>query len=262
MFRPVLITALLLATTAFAAQPLRWGGDAEGGAPFVEADPRDPSKLRGFDVEVAEEIARSLGRPPQFVQVAFTAIDQSVQRGDFDMGMSGVEDTPARRVAVAATIPYYEFREVVTVRAKDRGRFRTLADFKGGRIGTLGGTIAYELLLENATKYGFEVISYDDDVHPYEDVLNGRLDAVLLDHIIADRSMRRTSGLYTHSEGIATGHYMIVLAKNNTALRDRVDEILRARMRDGTLERIYRKWGMWDSRERAFFDRVLEDRRS
>src|SRR5450756_635589 len=114
MFRPVLITALLLATTAFAAQPLRWGGDAEGGAPFVEADPRDPSKLRGFDVEVAEEIARSLGRPPQFVQVAFTAIDQSVQRGDFDMGMSGVEDTPARRVAVAATIPYYEFREVVT----------------------------------------------------------------------------------------------------------------------------------------------------
>jgi polar amino acid transport system substrate-binding protein len=259
MFRPVLITALMLATTAFAAQPLRWGGDAEGGAPFVEADPRDPSKLRGFDVEVAEEIARTLGRPPQFVQVAFTAIDQSVQRGDFDMGMSGVEDTPARRAAVAATIPYYEFREVVTVRAKDRDRFRMLADFKGRRIGTLGGTIAYELLLENAKKYGFEAISYDDDVHPYEDVLNGRLDAVLLDHIIADRAMRRTSGLYTHSEGVATGHYIIVLAKDNTALRDRVDEILRKRMRDGTLERIYRKWGMWDSREAAFFAAV-EDR--
>src|SRR5207244_10383693 len=32
---------------------LRWGGDAEGGAPFVEADPRDPSILRGFDFEVA-----------------------------------------------------------------------------------------------------------------------------------------------------------------------------------------------------------------
>ena len=268
MFRPVLITTFLLAATAFAAQPLRWGGDAEGGAPFVEADPRDPSKLRGFDVEVAEEIARSLGRPPQFVQVQFSSIDQSVQRGDFDMGMSGVEDTPARRAAVAATIPYYEFREVITVRAKDRNRLRTLADFKGRRIGTLGGTIAYELLLENATKYGFEVISYDDDVHPYEDVLNGRLDAVLLDHVIADRSMRRTSGLSTHSEGIATGHYIIVLAKNNTALRDQIDEILRARMRDGTLERIYRKWGMWDGREKAFFDRVLnktpamEDRRS
>ena len=50
------------------AQPqvLRWGGDAEGGAPFVEADPADPQKLAGFDVEIAELIARKLGRTPQF----------------------------------------------------------------------------------------------------------------------------------------------------------------------------------------------------
>jgi hypothetical protein len=37
----------------------------------VEADPRDPSKVRGFDVEVAEEIAKELGRRSEFVQVAF-----------------------------------------------------------------------------------------------------------------------------------------------------------------------------------------------
>ena len=239
---------LLLTATA----PLRWGGDAEGGAPFVEADPSDPSKLRGFDVEVAEEIARSLGRQPQFVQVAFTAIDQSVARGDFDIGMSGVEDTPARRAALAATIPYFEFREVITVREKDRNRFRTLADFRGRRLGTLSGTIAYEILLENEKKYGFEVISYDDDVHPYEDLRNGRLDGVLLDHIIAARAMRHTSGLYTQPQAVATGHYIIVLAKENTALRDRINDILRARMRDGTLERIYRKWNIWDEGEARF----------
>ncbi|HEY3055696.1 MAG TPA: ABC transporter substrate-binding protein/permease [Thermoanaerobaculia bacterium] len=233
--------------------PLRWGGDAEGGAPFVEADPADPSKLRGFDVEVAEEIARSLGRPPQFVQVAFQSIDQSVARGDFDIGMSGVEDTPARRAALAATIPYYEFREVITVREKDRKRFHMLADFRGRRLGTLGGTIAYEILLENAPKYGFEAISYDDDVHPYEDLRNGRLDGVLLDHIIAARAMRRTGGLYTHPDGVVVGHYIIVLAKENTALRHRINEILRARMRDGTLERIYRKWNIWDESEARFF---------
>src|SRR5204863_3894657 len=87
------------------AQEFRWGGDAEGGAPFVEADPNDPSHVVGFDVEVAEQIARGLGRPPEFVQVTFTAIDQSVERGDFEIGMSGVEDTPPRRAAHAVTIP-------------------------------------------------------------------------------------------------------------------------------------------------------------
>ena len=36
---------------------LRCGGDAEGGAPFVEADPRDPSRVVGFEVDVAALLA-------------------------------------------------------------------------------------------------------------------------------------------------------------------------------------------------------------
>ena len=232
---------------------LRWGGDAEGGAPFVEADPRDPSILRGFDVEVAGEIAKGLGRRPEFVQVAFSDIDQSVQRGDFEIGMSGVEDTPARRAMLAATIPYFEFHEVLTVRAGDRGKYPTLAALRGKRVGTLGGTIAYERLLRAQSEYGVIVVSYDDDVHPYSDVVAGRLDAVLLDNIIAARAMHRTPGLYTEPVPVATGHYIGVLAHENTALRDKINDVLRARMRDGTLERIYRKWNIWDEYQPAFF---------
>jgi polar amino acid transport system substrate-binding protein len=250
------IVCALLATHAAADdRVLHWGGDAEGGAPFVEADPRDPSVLRGFDVEVAGEIAKGLGRRPEFVQVAFSDIDQSVQRGDFDIGMSGVEDTPARRAMLAATIPYFEFHEVLTVRGADHGKYTTLAALRGRRIGTLGGTIAYELLLEAQRKYGVIAVSYDDDVHPYSDLQQGRLDAVLLDNIIAMRAMRRTPGpaLYTEPAPVATGHYIGVLASANTALRDRVNDVLRARMRDGTLERIYRKWNIWDEYQGPFF---------
>ena len=253
-----ILFCVFLAVTANAQTPIfRWGGDAEGGAPFVEADPSDPSKLRGFDVEVAEQIAKGLGRRPEFVQVSFSDIDQSVQRGDFEIGMSGVEDTPARRRMFAATIPYFEFHEVLTVRAEDRGKFSTLAALRGRRVGTLGGTIAFESLLAAQSTDGLICISYDDDVHPYADLRAGRLDAVLLDNIIAARSMRRVPGLYTEPRPVATSHYIGVLASGNTALRARVDEILRARMRDGTLERIYRKWKIWDEYQPAFFARVL-----
>ena len=81
---------------------------------------------------------------PQFVQVAFASLDQSAARGDFDIGLSGIEDTPGRRGALAMSIPYYRFQEVLTVREADRDRFRTLADLRGRRVATLGGTIAYE----------------------------------------------------------------------------------------------------------------------
>jgi len=101
----LVLIALASDGPARAQQILRWGGDAEGGAPFVEADPRDPSKLVGFDVEIAELIATKLGRTPQFLQVQFTSLDQSAKRGDFDIGLSGIEDIPARRQSLAASIP-------------------------------------------------------------------------------------------------------------------------------------------------------------
>ena len=250
---------LLWAVVAHAQTPapLRWGGDAEGGAPFVEADPSDPAKVSGFDVEIAELVAAQLGRSAQFIQIAFQSLDQSAGRGDFDIGLSGIEDIPARRQSLAASVPYYEFREVMTVRVADRERFRTLADLRGKRVATLGGTMAYDLLLEAERSHGLTAVSYDEDVHPYSDLANGRVDAVVLDHVLAERAMRRNTGLVTHADALAIGHYIIITAPENTALRDRVDAILREAMRDGTLERIFRKWNVWNTDQPSLFARVL-----
>ena len=251
---------LLAAAPALAAPPaaeLRWGADAEGGAPFVEADPADPSKVRGFDVEIAGEVAARLGLKPRFVQVAFQSIDASVARGDFEIGLGGVEETPARKAAYAVTLPYFEFREVLTVRAADREKFSSLSALRGRRVGTLAGTIAWEILSARGPADGFVPVSYDDDVHPYEDLANGRLDAVLLDHVIAARAMGRVPGLAVSAPSVATGHYVGVLSPLRPGLRAAVDGALRGMMADGTLERIFRRWGVWEEGQRRHFDSVL-----
>ena len=223
----------------------------------MEADPEHPDTLVGFDVEIAALVARSLGRRPQFVFVGYAYIDQSVARGDADIGLSGIEDTPTRRASMAPTVPYYAFREVLSVRTADAARFRTLADLAGRRVGTLGGTIAYNILLAAAREHGLQPVSYDDDVHPYSDLVLGRLDAVLLDHVVADRRRRVVSGFTIAHEPVATGHYVGVLAPGNTALRAAVDEIVRQAMRDGTLEGIFRRWHVWNDDQPALFARVL-----
>ena len=188
----------------------------------------------------------------------FTSLDQSAKRGDFDIGLSGIEDIPARRQSLAASIPYYEFREVLTVREGDRDRYRSLADLKGKRVATLGGTIAYDLLLEAERTHGITAVSYDDDVHPYSDLVLGRVDAVVLDNVLADRAMRRNAGLFTHPEALAVGHYIVITAPENTALRDQVDQILRDAMRDGTLEAIFRKWNVWNDDQPRLYERVFD----
>jgi ABC-type amino acid transport substrate-binding protein len=92
---------------------LRWGSDQEGSAPFIQADPRDASRLVGFDADIAALIAGDLGRRPEFHQISFSSLDQSVLRGDVDIALCGLENTPARRKMVPTSIPYYEFREVL-----------------------------------------------------------------------------------------------------------------------------------------------------
>jgi polar amino acid transport system substrate-binding protein len=251
---------LLLAPRAAVAQPdreLRWAGDPEGGAPFVEASAVDPSQLVGFDVEIAQLIARGLNRRPRFVFVTFTSIDQSIARGDAEIGLSGIEDTPARRSALAPTIPYFAFREVLAVREADAGRYRTLRDLAGRRVGTLGGTIAYEILLRAEREHGLTAVSYDDDVHPYSDLTIGRLDAVLLDNVLAERRRQVLSGFVIQPDSVATGHYVGVLSPANAPLRDAVDEILKTAMRDGSLERILRKWEVWNDDQPPLHARVL-----
>jgi His/Glu/Gln/Arg/opine family amino acid ABC transporter permease subunit len=100
-------------------------------------------------------------------------------------------------------------------------------------------------------------VSYDDDVHPYSDLVIGRVDAVLLDNVLAERRHLFVAGFTVQPETIAIGHYVGVLAAGNAALRDAIDEILRGAMRDGTLERILRRWRVWNGDQPALYARLL-----
>ena len=244
---------------AQSTQELRWGGDAEGGAPYVEADPNDLSHVVGFDVEVAQLLATGLGRTARFIQVGFTSIDAAAARGDFDVGLSGIEDSVARRSRLAVTIPYYEFREVLTVRASDKDRYRSLGDLRGHRVATLGATLAYDLLVEAEARDGIVPVTYEDDVHPYSDLVLGRVDAVVLDAILAERGVRRNTGLTNQPAPLAVGHYVGVLATGQTAMRDRMNVVLRDAMRDGRLEAIFKRWNVWNEDQPRLYARVLAD---
>ena len=203
-------------------------------------------------------IARGLGRDPEFVQTSWASLEASVERDDFDVALSGLEDRAELRARHAVSLPYFEFHEVLAVRTADSARYRKLSDLANHRVATLGATMAYQLLLDAQKRDNVIPVSYDDDIHPYSDLVAGRVDAVLLDNIIADRSLRRMrGGFVVQPEAVATGHYVAVFARSDSALRDSADAILRARMRDGSLEKTFRSWDVWDSTQSTHFARVL-----
>jgi polar amino acid transport system substrate-binding protein len=227
----------------FAEAPLRWGGDAEGGAPYVLRDPDDPERIIGFEVELAEalaeEFSRLFGAPvkAEFVQYDWPSLPLGLQRGDFDIILNGYEITPENAQAVLFARPYYVYAQQLVVRAEDN-RIRELADCRGKTVATLSGTAAERILEELPAN----IVPFDGQVEPYLDLANGRVDAVLLDFPIAMYYAGTNEKLKLIGPPIEPGQYGIALRREDKLLKEAIDQALGQLMVSGRMQQIYRKW--------------------
>jgi polar amino acid transport system substrate-binding protein len=215
----------------------RWAGDLQGGEPYVFRDPKDPTKLVGFEVEIARSLARRLGVRERFVQNDWKNLLPSLDRGDFDAAINGLEDTPALRARAAVTRPYCAFREQLVVRKGSP--LRTLDEMAGHRVGTLASSLAHEML---RARPKIETVLYEGQEEPYFDLVQGRIDGVLLDSVIAARYGLNKPQLELGQDDIARGTYVIALRKNDESLRDALNDGLSAMIADGELAKILSSW--------------------
>src|SRR3954464_3432282 len=75
---------------------LTWGADEQGGEPYVFEDASRGGTLVGFEVDLADALARALGVRARFVQNDWTTLIPSLERGPFDIALKGGDGPPAR----------------------------------------------------------------------------------------------------------------------------------------------------------------------
>ena len=224
---------------------LKWGADAEGGAPYVFPDPQQPDHLIGFEVELAAALAHKLGVRAQMVQNQWDGLVPALQRGNFDIVLNGMEITDEHRQQIALSQPYYVYSQQIIAR-KDNPCLTNLLALKGHVVGTLSGTVA-QRLMERAG--GIDVRVYPGQVEPFRDLNNGRLEAVMLDLPIAVYYLTKEPNLKRSGEPFAPGFYGIGVRKEDTALLVALNQAIAELRADGTLEKIYRQWDLWDKNQ-------------
>jgi polar amino acid transport system substrate-binding protein len=227
---------------------LWWGADAQGGAPFIFQDPRDPNRLIGFEVDLADAIAKQLGVTAHPVQGQWDKLLELLARGDFDVALNGIEASEEKLRVSLLSEPYYVAAERMTIRRGDASAPRSIDDVKGRRLGTLPGALAESIL----ARAGAEVHTYDggqDDI--YKDLLLGRTDGVLLDDPITQYYGAIEPELEVVPGSFGEVRYAAAVRKGDDTMKNAIDAALAELAANGTLRAIYETWGLWNAETAA-----------
>ncbi|HEX3084007.1 MAG TPA: ABC transporter substrate-binding protein, partial [Pyrinomonadaceae bacterium] len=233
--------SLLLLSVARAQQPLRWGADPSGGAPYVFNDPSHPDQYIGYEKEMVEALAAAMGRKAEFVPSDWETLVSALQRKSFDVIVNGLEPTADRQKQIQFSKPYYIFQLALTVR-KDDDRIHSLNDCKNKVVGTLGNTAASRLL----QKEGVPFKNYAEPPTAYRDLELKRIDAVIMDVPAEVFYESKSATLKRACDPFFRGTYNIGLRQGDDQLKTEIDAAIDKIINDGSFETILRKWGLWN----------------
>jgi polar amino acid transport system substrate-binding protein len=210
-------------------------GISSGYPPFCFYNNRN--ELVGYDVDVANEIAKRLGVQPKLIETEWKYIINNLNTGAYDGIVSSMSVTDERMVLVNFSIPYYHSKSVLVVR-KD-SPYKSHADMKGKIIGVEAGT-----MFENDAKALGEVNirAFKTSDQALLALHNKLIDGVITDEIVANyvAGIKKFS-LEPLGEPFRKDKVAVALRKGDDALLKKVNEILKAMQEDGTLRSLSAK---------------------
>jgi len=202
----------------------------------------DKNNTVGFDVDLALEIARKLGMKSEHISTAWDGIFQALNTDKFDCIISSVSLTDERMQNFAFTAPYIANSQVIVV-APANDTIKTGNDLAGKKVGVQVSTTAHDSANTLLQDIDFELGLYDQVILPFQDLKTGRLEAVIVDEVVARYYINLDPTSYKVASGKLTNEPIaICFKKSNTALRDKVDKVLAEFRQDGTLKKISEKW--------------------
>jgi polar amino acid transport system substrate-binding protein len=228
---------------------LRWGGDASGGGPYIYQG--DDGQLTGFEFELAAYLAEQLGVRAEYVNWEWENLPLYLDGGHIDVVLNGYEWSEERERLWASTIPYYIYELELLARADDAG-LRAWDDLRKPRndgarrrVGVLQGSAA-ERYVEAEFGDAIELKKYSEITSVMGLVEQGQLDATVQDVPIAIFYGREYPDLTAVGEPRAPGYYVAYVRTSDDALRRALNTAIARGMADGTLRRIYEKYGVWN----------------
>lgn len=189
-------------------------------------------EIVGVDVDIAKEIAASMGKELVIKDIAFDSIINEVKTGKADFGAAGISYNEERAKNVDFTINYSTSKQVVIV--KNDSGITNIGDINGKKIAVQLGSIADTYV--SSTYKDASVVRQKKYLAAIEDLNAGKVDCVVMDLLPAEQILKTNSGLKILDGALVEDSYGMIVKKGNKELLNNINKVLEKLKNEGKID--------------------------
>lgn len=189
-------------------------------------------EIVGVDVDIAKEVAASMGKELVIKDIAFDSIINEVKTGKADFGAAGISYNEDRAKNVDFTINYSTSKQVVIV--KNDSGITNIGDINGKKIAVQLGSIADTYV--SSTYKDASVVRQKKYLAAIEDLNTGKVDCVVMDLLPAEQILKTNSGLKILDGALVEDSYGMIVKKGNKELLNNINKVLEKLKNEGKID--------------------------
>lgn len=202
-------------------------------AGFAPYEYRDSSGIVGVDVDIAREIAKSMGKELEIKDVAFDSLINELNSGKADFAAAGMSINEERKKEVDFSIEYVSSKQVIVVR-KGYNSIKSINDLKNKTITVQLGSVADSYVSKEFKDA--KIVRQKKFLGAAEDVKASKADCIVMDELPAKELVKNNSELTILNINLFTDKYAIAVKKGNTELLNKINEVLERLIEEGKIE--------------------------
>lgn len=192
----------------------------------------------GMDIDIAKEIASDLGIEAEFKNLNWEWIFDAVKNGEVDMIISAITITSERAKIMAFSDPYFNAGQVVVTKKDKLALIQGAADLKNRKVG-----VQLETTSETeAKKYTDQVIAFENYDLALSDLLEGKIEALVIDYPAALGMTAKEKELVVIGEPFTQEFYGAAVQIGQTELLGQINTTIKRLKQSGALKKLEEKW--------------------
>lgn len=201
-------------------------------AGFAPYEYYSDGKIIGVDIDIANEIAKEMGKKLVVKDVAFDSIITEVKTGKSDIGAAGISYTEERSKQVDFSNYYTISRQVIVV--KRGSAIKNKNDLVHKKIAVQLGSVADTYVTEELTNS--TIIRQKKYLAAIQDLKDNKVDCVVMDELPAKAIIIESPYLGILAEPLTEDTYGIIVNKGNTELLNVINRVINRLKQEGKID--------------------------